>query len=430
MDPLLQNEFPTSSSALALAKIPDEITLISLCYLKNLKDVNFFIATSHAALALRSKICFVWAKKFGYTGNIPESHKFLQVFFSEISKIAKFDTFPLEWKVTKNEVIDGYLTAEKILNAPLFELSQFLNNRFVYHIPELLLLTRQASGPHFKEVLNPYYLKTELLNPAAKLGKVSQIEILCEIVDTPNLRDMEFAPIHAAASAGQGEAIRTLIKYGASVDALWERSALESTGYTLYMITFHETPLNLAYQSNCKDAVRALLEAKAMPDKDFLNACINAHFSMLKVFLEFPYAYPLNDGLEYCFQNTDSNAFSCVKLLLLKGADVNYTNNHGETLLYRSVKKGDLNFTRLFCAAHGNPELRNASGESPLYIAIKGYTPKTSRLEIIQVLLGAGANIHALDPVGKKTLLQHASKSKKISKLIKATETNRSIDPF
>lgn len=430
MDPLLKNE-PSPFKHLTFFNIPDEINLFTISYLKNLQDINSFTEISHAALLLRSRIWFGLAKSFGYTGNLQESQKFLQIFFSKISKIAEIDMFPREWKVIsstnlqKKEVINGYLTTEKILNASLLELKLFLNNRWVYHIPELLLLTRKASDPYFKEVLNPYYIKTELLNPAAKLGKLSQIKILCKIVDNPNLSDMEYAPIHAAAHTGQGNAIRILIKNGASIDALWRKNALESTTYTFFMITHHYTPLNLAYKSNSVDAVRALLEAKASPDEDFLKACLNAHINMLKVFLEFTYTYPLNEGLEYCFQNNEPIALSCVKLLLHRGADVNKTNNNRETLLYRSVKKGDLNFTRLFCTHGANLEIRNTSGESPLYIAIKGYTPKVSRLAIIQILCESGADIHALDPAGKKTLLQHASKSKKISTLLKKIDGTR-----
>lgn len=437
MHPIIQKVPSYSLESHAISKIPHEITLIILNSLMNLQDVNSFLATSHAALNLRPHIWFIWAKKYGYHGDFKGGEQYLQDFFFKIAKVAKYNAFPSSWRVDvevrfkkgapKQKIINGYLTSERILNTSNTELRFILANRWIYHIPELLFLAKKAAGPYFIDVLNSYCIKTELLNPAAKLGELSQIKLLCKLVDHPNLNDMEFAPIHAAASAGQGDVIKLLSHYGASVNAPWRRVELESTAYTYYLVEYFHTPLDLAYHSNSESAVRALLEAHAEPEKEFMKSCIHAHLNMLRIFLELAPTCPLNRGLESCFQSNHPLSIPCAELLLKYGANPNNTNYRQETLLYRSVKKGNLDFIHLFCQFGANLDARNTEGKSPLFIAITGTTSKVN-LEAVRILCEYGADLHALDPKGRKTLLHHASKSKKIRKLLKNIESKRAIE--
>jgi ankyrin repeat protein len=438
MHPIIQKESGYSLETHAIPKIPHEITLIILNSLMNLQDVNSFLTTSHAALTLRPHIWFIWAKKYGYQGDFKGGRQYLQDFFFKIAKVAKYTAFPSSWRVDievrfqkgapKQKIINGYLTAERVLNTSTTELRFILANRWIYRIPELLFLTKKASGPYFKDVFNPYYIKTELLNPAAKLGELSQIKFLCELIDDPNLNDMGFAPIHAAASAGQESSIKLLSEYGASVNALWRRVELKTTAYTYYIVEYFHTPLDLAYHCNSESAVRALLEAHVDPEKEFMKSCIHAHLNMLKIFLELAPTCPLDAGLESCFQNNHPLSLPCAELLLMYGANPNKANNRQETLLYRSVMKGNLDFIHLFCQFGANLDARNTEGKSPLFIAITGTTSKVKRLEIVQILCEYGANFYALDPKGRKTLLQHAYKSKKMRKLLKSIVAKRALN--
>lgn len=427
MDPIFSKETNYLLDHPALANIPNEITLLFLQNLKNCQDASSFMAINHAASNMRPHLWFIWAKEYGYTGDLEGSQKHLRLFFATIAKIAYYRTFPTSWRVlvkdgTPRLRINGYLTAEKFLNTPLSELQFFFNNQWVYHVPELLFLARKASGTHFREILNPCHIKTELLNTAATHGNLLNIQILCELVEDPNLLGMKFAPIHAAAKAGHGNAIRLLVAYGASVSAEWKRVELQTTPYNYHVVEHFHTPLDLAYNSNNEDAVKALLEAKADPNKEFINSCTNAHLRMLKIFLKSAPSCPVNEGLKHCFENAHPQTLHCAELLLKYGANPDITNSRNETLLYRAVKKGDVNFTHLLCQFAAKTEMRNIENKAPLYIAIKETSSKVKRLELIRILCAHGANIHALDPKGKRTLFQHAAKSKELKDLLSSKE--------
>ncbi len=416
MEPVYPKDQSDPLEIPALPQIPNDITLVVLQCLRDLQDVNAFLTTSRSALNLRSYIWFNWAKEYGYTGVREECHQYLQSFFSKIAKIATHIAFPNSLIVLKDQKISGYRTTEKILNAPLDELVFVLNNRFAYRAPELLFLIKKAAGPFFEEILNPYYIKTELLNQAAKLGEVSEIKLLCELIEDPNLSEAEFAPIHAAAIAGQAVSIKVLKEYGAYVNAVWSKKELSITTYTFCVVEYLYTPLSLAYQSNSEEAVRALLEANADPDKEFIKSCMHARDDMLKIFLELAPNCPIDEGLECSFQNSES--IPCATLLLKYWANPNKKNLNGETFLLRAVKRSDVDFTRLFCQFNANLELRDLEGKSPLFIAITETRSKTKRIEIVRILCEYGADIYALDPRGRKTMLQLASKSKKLKKIL------------
>ncbi len=265
--------------------------------------------------------------------------------------------------------------------------------------------------------------------PASAQGNIREINKFCEWVKNPNLEERNLAPIHEAARHGHGHAIRVLVQYGALVNAVWVQAEKRSSTTTSssgrrtthsYTVYHHHTPLQLAYLCGSQDAVRALLEAGANPNNEFVKACESAEIHMIKIFLELAPSCSVNKGFEYYIQNHffHKTSISCARLFLQYGANPNRTYNKGKSLLYRSVQEGDIEFVRLLCEFGGDLEIQSTKGKTPLYVAIKGTIKKVKRIEMVRVLCELGANIYALGPKNKKTIFEHARGKLKIFEVL------------
>lgn len=77
------------------------------------------------------------------------------------------------------------------------------------------------------------------------------------------------------------------------------------------------------------------------------------------------------------------------QLLIDKGSDINELNEHGETLLFEMIRKGDIQGCKFILRNHINVNLSNKNRETPLYLAvIKGI----KFLDIVSLLLQKGAD--------------------------------------
>lgn len=103
-----------------------------------------------------------------------------------------------------------------------------------------------------------------------------------------------------------------------------------------------------------------------------------------------------------------------VKMLLSNGADINFQHTErGSTPLHRAVGRGIVPMVKLILEGKPKLEVQNSKGETPLHILLSGF-PRNTNGTILQMLLGAGANLNATQSHGE-TPLSYAIKSGQIS---------------
>ncbi len=206
-------------------------------------------------------------------------------------------------------------------------------------------------------------------------GNVERVADLLKQGANPNAKN-EFgvSALHLALRNGKTKLIRLLIKSGAKVNVK-DRSGV--------------TPLVNAAGSNRADAVKVLLDAGAEPSPDALGmACITGNVDAARLLLERRIAP--DAGLLSAAQNRH---VELVKLLLNKGANVNYRSKSSNTALHVAALQGGPDTVRLLLKKGADPNLTNKNNETPLHLAIVG----DGDIEVIKLLLAAGAKTNIAD---------------------------------
>lgn len=93
----------------------------------------------------------------------------------------------------------------------------------------------------------------------------------------------------------------------------------------------------------------------------------------------------LNRGL---LQATKLGKSSIVELLLMKGVEINFTDQHGNTALLAAALQGDLNCIQLLLKYNADINCKNSQGNSVLHevVAKPGIDPKCISLLIDKVI--------------------------------------------
>lgn len=221
---------------------------------------------------------------------------------------------------------------------------------------------------------------------------------LTELPDTSGSYDYSSdgggrAAIHWAAAGGHVPAIEALLNAGAEVDMMtsgrqhpWRRD-----------VKF--TPLMYACEALHVDAVRFLLLAGANPRGTYahstpLEHAIRAGDIELTRFLLA--AMPdMPDPLQAVVA---SDSVALIRELAAAGADVSAcgTAPNAETPLCSAVRSGSLNAIRELFALGADVNTANAHGRTALHVAA-GH----DRLDLVELLLAAGADQSATDNVGR-----------------------------
>jgi ankyrin repeat protein len=104
-----------------------------------------------------------------------------------------------------------------------------------------------------------------------------------------------------------------------------------------------------------------------------------------------------------------------VELLYSNGADLNATSeeHEGKTALIIATEFRNIPFVKALIRAEADVNLRDCEGQTPLIVATKFRNPTEAKmngveealLELIQLLIDAGANLNAIDNYGKTALI-------------------------
>ncbi|WP_370434558.1 ankyrin repeat domain-containing protein [Microvirga sp. TS319] len=208
------------------------------------------------------------------------------------------------------------------------------------------------------------------------------VSALASIPFTASGKTMSEIPMHAAAEKDDVAAIEKLLAEGVKIDAR------DRTGATALLVATH---------GNRLAAAKTLIEAGAdvnakdkIEDSPYLYAGARGHLEILK-------------------------------MTLSHGADLRSTNRYGGTALIPASERGHVETVRTLIAAGVNVDHVNKLGWTALLEAIILSDGGERHQEIVELLIGAKANINLPDRDGV-TPLQHArSRSfREIEKLLVA----------
>jgi cytohesin len=85
----------------------------------------------------------------------------------------------------------------------------------------------------------------------------------------------------------------------------------------------------------------------------------------------------------------EKNDVTEISTLIEEGADVNSTNDEGNTILHLVVKSRKMDLATLLIDNGADPNVRNKEGNSPLHIAVNN-----NRVEMVKMLIEKGADVN------------------------------------
>jgi ankyrin repeat protein len=174
--------------------------------------------------------------------------------------------------------------------------------------------------------------------------------------------------LHSASHAGQVQAVRSLLKCGADVDA---------PGH------WNQSPLQLASFQGHLNVVQCLLDHGA--DAKFQD--VNQRT-------------PLSHAVV-------SGHLKIVRVLLEHRADVNSHDKEGLAPIYKVLSRSNFNgeypqILRLLLEYGANPNAQDKQGKTPLHLASSSkFRVLSVRLRMVRILLAHGADLDAEDARGK-----------------------------
>jgi N-acyl-D-amino-acid deacylase len=258
------------------------------------------------------------------------------------------------------------------------------------------------------------------LSAAVRAGNVAAVKQMIEKQGAdPNAKDASGTPVLMTAVVyGDAELVRFLLDHGADPNAknppgatalLWaagdpaKASLLIAHGADVNVQSaLGRTPLlSAAAQDGAGPVVAKLLEK---------GANVNVADKLTP-----PPPVPSGDGgASPLIEAAKARDGAALKMLLVKGLDVNAHGTNGTTALSEATILGNVENVRLLLKAGARTEMRTSSGKyTPLMFAAFRNDPK-----LVQMLLDAGAEVNARDAVGSTVLMWAAYSDKTDTRVI------------
>ncbi|KAF7269779.1 hypothetical protein GWI33_017200 [Rhynchophorus ferrugineus] len=230
---------------------------------------------------------------------------------------------------------------------------------------------------HFASYANQTSCVQFLLQNGASIGERAGEEAL--------------TPLHCAASMGNLDCLKLLIKFGANVNAGIEK----------------RSPLHYAVQSMSVECVKELLDHKAIPNTPQVYSETPLHVAAsigntdaVELLLNYGAAVNVQSGpdrLTPLHLAAEQGYMDCIKLLIEGRGMVNAANRKLQTPLHLAALNQCAETVELLLKNSGNPNFPDVDGRTPLHCSIVNVQKS---LDLIRLLLSAGADPNRADIFG------------------------------
>jgi ankyrin repeat protein len=208
---------------------------------------------------------------------------------------------------------------------------------------------------------------TSALTVAAHSDHAALVRLLLDRGANPNVIGSGYSALHAAVLRGNLDIVRALVARGALVDSRLRHGTTTTRGSREYFLPESlagATPLWLAAKFLEIDIARLLLEHGANPsltlqDGTTMLMAASGVGSQTRLF-------DRRDRIAVLKDSDERLAVPLVTLLLDRGADVNGSNQIGETALHGAARMNYPVVARLLGERGVRLEARNKKGETPL----------------------------------------------------------------
>jgi ankyrin repeat protein len=224
-----------------------------------------------------------------------------------------------------------------------------------------------ASGANVNDLLPD---GTSALTVAAHSNHAPLVQLLLDRGANPNIIGSGYTALHAAVLRGNAGSVRALVARGAVINSRLRHGTPTTRGSREFFLPESltgATPVWLAARFLEQELLRLLLERGADPSLTLQDGT-----TMLMAAAGVGSQATLFDRRERIAALKDSDeplAVPIVKLLIERGADVNGSNELGDTALHGAAKMNYPIVARMLVERGARLEARNKKGETPLAVA-------------------------------------------------------------